>query len=614
MLPRALAVGGVFALGLVGLVSGACTDDPSEAVDAGVDAPFIDVYIAIPPSPPRDAEPEYVDTTPPSRVTNLVATAETHTSVTLAWTAPVDEVVELDTATSVARYELAWSLTPITTPAELAAATSISAPTPLDYNTPQSFTVTGLPVATELHFAMRAFDRSGNAGSVSNDAIVTTKTRATFLVSEVAPANTLAEGGDFVELVATTAGSAADLEVRHSSTSASALLYKLGALDVVVGDRIVVHTIGLPAPGGFVQEDTTKDRTSSTEQFASTEAFDVYSAVDSLVQTNSVISVNDGATYQDAVAYSSRAEDASAASMTAFANAHAAGAWTFTTAPIDGANDCPTLLEAVNVNASSSTAPSCGGWPGFLGASSSIQRNGVTDTNTRQDFFVATQTRGAANAPFCATEGATLALTEVNPNADLVELTATQGGSLRGFTVRRDPRVGDNGTLISTLGPICAAAGDVIVVHLGAAAGTPSETTAKDQHPIATQPSFYDGAWDVASTSGASALPTDTSLVLAVRDPGSVYVEAAALSNMTTPAGSTYEQALAFVQGLGLWLPASCGGVSPCTGTTTPTAQGVAASWNGAGALAADASCRRSAPASAREAASWSVGASSFGL
>ena len=126
-------------------------------------------------------------------------------------------------------------------------------------------------------------------------------------------------------------------------------------------------------------------------------------------------------------------------------------------------------------------------------------------------------------------------------------------------------------------------------------------------------PESDDDAWDVASTSQSSLLPTVTSLVIAVRDPGQAYVEAAAFSNMTTAAGTTYEQSLTLIQSLGLWLPATCGGVSPCTSATTPTARDIAASWNGVGAGAGDDSCRRTSAASAREAGSWTVGPQSFG-
>lgn len=606
-----------------GTVVVGCADDasPIGGGDAGRDAPSIDGAspgtdpdeddAAAPADSgvedaPKDVTPP--DTTPPAAVSDLAATAETHASVKLTWTAPADEA----DAGTVASYELRWATTPITSVTEFLAATSVTAPAPLAAGSEQTAVVTGLTPETEYHFAIRARDGAGNFAPLSNDATVTTKVRATFLVSEIAPSNTAAEGGDFVELVATKAGSAADIEVRHSTTAVSALLHKLAPLDVAVGDRIVVHVVGLPGPAGFAQEDTTKDKTSSTETSASADSYDVYSAVDNLLGTNSLISVMDGTTYQDAVPYSNRAVDASTAAMTAFANAHAAGAWTFSAAPVDGANDCATLREVVNANTSSSSAPACGGYPGFLSAGSSMQRNGVVDTNSRADFFVAAQTRGATNAPFCATEGAALALTEVNPNVNLVELTVTSGGSLRGFTVRRDPRDGNNGTLLATLTPICASAGDVIVLHLAAPAGTPSEATSKNEHPAADNPGFYDNAWDVVSTSAGSALPLATSLVIAVRDPGLAYVEAAAFSNKTTAASATYEQSLALIQSLGLWLPATCGGV-PCTSATTPTARDVAASWNGVGNTATDDSCRRTSAVSSPAADSWSVGAQSFG-
>ncbi|HVH42700.1 MAG TPA: fibronectin type III domain-containing protein, partial [Labilithrix sp.] len=383
--PRMFVFGLAIALG-AGISLVACADGgpPDVASDAGGDVPFIEAgnreidsadahSVQVEP----DAHVVLPDTVPPARVEDLVATADTHAEVTLTWTAPANEA----DAGAVAAYELRHATTPITTAAEFMNAAIAIPPAPLPSGSTQTVTVAGLLPATQYHFALRARDGAGNVASLSNDATVTTKPRAAFLVSEIAPVNTLAQGGDFVELVAVAAGSTADIEVRHSSGgSASALLYKLARLTVVVGDRVVVHALGLPAPGGFVQEDVSKDKTSSAEQFASVDAYDVYSAVDNLLGTTSVISVVDGAVYQDAVPYSDRTNvDASSSAMTALANAHAAGAWTFSASPVDGANDCPTLLEVVNANASSS-APACGGYPGFLAAGLSLQRNGVIDT------------------------------------------------------------------------------------------------------------------------------------------------------------------------------------------------------------------------------------------
>lgn len=577
-----------------GLGVAACLDtDPQETPqDAGGDVPFIDARPRD-PIPPADADTDTVqsddasvdaavdapvvviDTSPPERVADLAATPSTHAVVVLSWTAPADLP-----GGPVSAYELRFSQAPITTLEDFLAATPITSPAPLDPGSAQTFTVASLSPATEYHFAIRARDAAGNVGVVSNDATVSTKPRATFLVSEIAPANTAAEGGDFVELVAVSAGSAAGLEVRYASaTSSSALLYTFAATDVAAGDRVVVRP-----------------------------------ATNNVLASSSVISVVDGAAYQDAVAYSDRGVNASATIMSAFAALHAAGAWAFSAEPVDSADDCAVLREVVNADASSSS-PACGGYPGFLAPGFSLQRSGVSDTNTRQDFSVAAQTPDAANAPYCAPEGAALALTEVNPSADLLELTVTQGGSLRGFTIRRDPRASSPfGTLLGNMPALCVTAGDVIVLHVNAPDGSVSEVTAKDELDAANHPGTFDTAWDVFHTTSASALPYATSLVIAVRAPTGDYVEGAAFSSRTViPSdGGTYHQALAYLQSVGLWSPADCGGV-PCTNASSPTARDVAASWNGVGSVATDASCARSSPTSTREAASWTVGASSFG-
>jgi hypothetical protein len=397
------------------------------------------------------------------------------------------------------------------------------------------------------------------------------------------------------------------------------VLHKLGGLDVAEGDRVVVHVRGLPAAEGFAQEDASADKAGSKEAFASAGAFDVYSSVVGLPATTSVVTVNDGATILDAVPWSSRAGDAAATAMTAFAAVHAAAAWTWKVAPVDAADDCATLLEAVNASPSSTSSPACGGYPGFLGAGSSIQRNGVVDTNSRADFHVAPQTRGAANAAYCDPEGAKVTISEVNPApVNLVELVVTRGGALRGFSVRRNPTAAaPGGTEVlaggstSPMPPICVVAGDVVVLHLGVPDGTPSESSSKAEHPAAANAGFYDTAWDVATTTTSSSLSASTSSVLAVRDPASAYVEAAVFTSGTTAASATFNASVQYVQSLGLWMPASCNG-QPCDNTTTPTARDLAAVWSGVGTTADGASCRRT-PGGAPIAASFAVGASSFG-
>lgn len=592
----------------------ACGEDRGE-----VEAPEPPLDASSATRPDAGAPPEAgpaPDTSPPGAPGQVVATAISHTAVEVGFVAPGGD----GASGRAAGYEARWSATPITDEASFGAAKLVtSPPSPAEAGQLQRFVVEGLTPESEVHVALRARDAAGNVGPLSADASATTKARAAFLVTEIAPVNTAAEGFDFVELVAVKAGFAKDIEVRHASSSPGALLHKLAGLDVAVGDRIVVHVAGLPGPDGFVQEDAARDRAGSKEAFASADAFDVYSAVDGLVATTSVVQVVDGQTVQDAVPWSSRATDASSTAMTALATVHAAGAWTFTAPPVDAADDCATLLEVVNANASATTPPACGGYPGFLAPGSSIQRNGVVDTNTRADFAVALQTRGGPNAKHCDPEGAQLLVTEVSPApVNLLELTVLRGGALRGFSVRRNPTsAAPNGSEVlaggasSPMPPICGAAGDVLVVHLGAADGTPSESSAKDEAPAATNAGWYDGAWDVATTSASSSLSFGTSSVIAVRNPAGTYVEAAVFTSGTTAASAAFNASLQYVQALGLWMPADCNG-QPCDNATTPTGRDLAASWNGVGATAAEASCRR-APGGGRAAAAWSVGPSSFG-
>ncbi len=547
----------------------------------------------------------------PGVVADLTATAESHTSVKLTWTAPAP----LADAGAISSYEIRYATTPIATEADFLAATPGAWVEAVAGST-QTATIAELTPETTYHFALRATDDSGGFGPVSNDASATTKTRARLLITEVAPANTAAEGGDFVELVAIVGGSVANLELRYPYDVA---LHKFAPLDVQVGDRIVVHFTGLPGPAGFAQEDATRDKASSTAANASPDAFDVYSTTTDLPALGAGVLVSDGVSggvpfIRDIVLHSGRPLDAILSDeglAMSIGLAYSASEWIFSDEALLATNDgleCPLMLEVVN--ASGSDSPPCGGLPGYLRPGWSIQRNGVVDTNTRFDFFVAPQTRGAANRPFCAPEGATVALREVNPRAGLVELSVVHGGHLRGFELRTNPVAAAGagaGAELAVLPDFCPATGDTIVVHLGAA-GSPTETAAKNEHPSATHPSYYDGAWDVATS---NTLSFGTTLVLGVRSPANVFVESAAFSDHGAAPPAEYETSLAYVQGLGLWLPADCGGL-PCTGSTTPTARGIAADWSQLGP-AASTSLMRSSAAAPPQASSWSVGASTFG-
>ncbi len=606
-----------------GLASAALACSSTDGVDPIPDASpdrFLVVEAGAGPTP-GDASADVFatpDITAPGVLGDVKASATSHVSIDLSFVATGD-----DGANGTAdHYEIRYSTEPFAGEVDFLTASAVPSPVPFGAGLTQTVTVANLVPETKYYFAVRAIDDAGNKGPISDTASVTTMARARFLVSEVAPQNrgesvscggsVCPEGWDFVELVATQAGSARDIEIRQ----AGGFLHKLAAFEVVVGDRIVVHLGGLPSGG--TQEDATKSATASTEPFASPSAYDVYANASGLTATNNVVSVLDGVSVVDAVAYSNRAIDASASAMEAFASAQGASAWEFGQAPVDGGDDCATLLEVVNA---SSSAPPCGGFPGFMGPGQSMQRNATVDTNTRLDFFVAPQTRGAANATFCPVEpAAAVAITEVNPNLgteDLVELQVTQSGPLRGFELRRDPTsmgTGGGGTLLATLPSICAAAGDVVVIHLTPSADpTTSETAAKDEHPSATYAQNYNGAWDVRGGNNSLPFTASTAMaVLTVRDPSGAYIEAAAFSNGTAAVTATYRDALAFAQSLGLWLPADCGGVT-CTDASTPTAQSVSAIWAGVEGTPGGTSCRRATLPSASTAASFAVGVSSFG-
>jgi len=257
----------------------------------------------------------------------------------------------------------------------------------------QTATFTALTPETAYHFALRARDAAGNWSLVSNDATATTKARATFQITEVALSNAAADGYDFIELTATKAGSADGIEVKQVST----VVHKVGALDVALGDQIVVHMTGLPGPTGFAQEDTTKSKTSSTAASASATAYDVYSATNGLTASDGIISVVDGTTAQDSLVFANRDNGVVAATMTALAAAKASGQWTFAVTPTDAVNDCETELDAVNVS-TASAENACGAFKTTMAAGISLNRVAGADTNSKADFYLAPQTPGAANA------------------------------------------------------------------------------------------------------------------------------------------------------------------------------------------------------------------------
>ncbi len=700
-----------------GAVDGALEVDAAPASDdagAGVDAapPALDAALAdaaaldaAPPdaAPPDAAPPDAmadamadatVDTTAPGAVINLTATATGFDSVRLDWTAPGDDGA---TGTATA-YDVRFALATISSdPLFAAAASAGTPPAPALAGTAQSMTISGLGPNTTYHFALRARDEVPNTGPRSNSASATTFSRATLLITEVAPSNGAVDNFDFIELTATQGGRTDGLSV----TDASGTVHMLAPFSIATGERIVIHTTGLPCPTGCVQEDLGGNPAASTAAGASA-AWDVYTSSTGLIATDNVISLREGTTIRDAVALANRDGDASAAAMTAFAELRSAGAWSFSAAPVDMGNDCTIQREAVSV---ATTDTSCGGFA-VAGAGRSLQRNGTSDTGGKADFFVGPQTPGAASAgnaaptvvsatPRTATtvrvrfddelaaagvvpgsfsitglavSAATLAdvhevdltvspaqtpgmpyvvnvsaitdlqgtalgspasarfcgfspvppgvvINELSPaqvgGSDLVELRVTAGGPLLGVTLRMNPDATGGTTLLGTLPAICAATGDLVVVHLIPPAGTAmsSETTSVTQFPVATYAANYDGAYDVLGSTSTGISATET--VLLLRDSAGAILDAAAFSNQSASASpALFLTALTYIQGAGAWLPPNCGG-APCTDTTTPTAKGVAASYMGVGSTPTGMSCRRTADTNLR--ADWSVAAQTLG-
>lgn len=323
---------------------------------------------------------------PPTEITDLKVTSSTYRSMRLSWRAP-----RAGSASGrAAYYELRYAPFPIDSLAAFDDASPALAPVPADPGVVQEATVEPLDAATEYHFAIRARDGSNTEGPLSRSVASTTGPRAKLVITEVAPNNGEAEGFDFIELTTAVGGEAAGLEVHQISGA----IYTFPSLTLLAGERVVVHATGVPGPAGAVQEDAPKNPAASTEPFARASAIDVYVSPRGLVGTDNVIRVVDGAKVSDAVVFSNRDGDASGASMAAFDAVRRASAWSFRGAPVDGATDCETQRDAVNV-ADGETA--CGGFDAGLAPGASIQRREGADSGGKDDFFVAAQSPGATN-------------------------------------------------------------------------------------------------------------------------------------------------------------------------------------------------------------------------
>ncbi len=176
---------------------------------------------------------------------------------------------------------------------------------------------------------------------------------------------------------------------------------------------------------------------------------------------------------------------------------------------------------------------------------------------------------------------ATLLINEVQPSmtnsADLVELLVVNGGSTNGFTLVQDIATP---LVLATLPNVTVATGDIIVVHLRAAAAAgaapASELTSKDQYPMETYAANYNTAWDFHSESATNAI-TFSNRILILKDAAGAVKDAVpfARTGTSNAAFPGDLQTLISYTNPRHW-------VGPCPGSCTITdAQSISVEWGG---------------------------------
>ena len=119
------------------------------------------------------------DITPPARVSDLLASAESDTCIILTWTAPGDD----GASGQATRYDLRYSTQPFPNEGHFPTyPPTPNIPVPRPAGTGHELRVTALTPETRYHFAMRVADEAGNLSPVSNVASMMTAKSDTIIV------------------------------------------------------------------------------------------------------------------------------------------------------------------------------------------------------------------------------------------------------------------------------------------------------------------------------------------------------------------------------------------------------------------------------------------------